>query len=172
MVQVLTGLDLSYIARYSRVLFCKSTWLKVGALLSTCRVDVKKDDKLHLNDADGFLALQRANWNMVLKTKESISTNAHISKNPDAFSPIAIIMVAIDMSTNHKSTDGWSDNFVDGCVRKGTIYGNIGIKTHVVVQFFLRTYPTKHLPKYQQIHYLCRMGRMMEPTAMKRSVLL
>ena len=143
MVELLSGLDLSYIARYSRTLFRKCTWLKVGALISSSRANVNKSHENILNDNDGLLALQRANWNLVSNATESITAATCISYNTDTFSPIAIVMISIDMSTEEQPVGPWSDNFIDTCVRKGSMYGKIGINTHVVVQFFFTNMKSK-----------------------------
>ena len=121
--------DLSHVARYSRILFKKKTWLKVGALISSCQSNSVKSKVFDHSDALG--GLKRANWNMVSHTRESIGM---------ATSPLAIVMIQIDMS---EKTDGFSTVFVDECLRKGSIYGTIEEKTHVVVQLFFTNIDAK-----------------------------
>ena len=154
MVGVAPGLQLSYVAMYSRILFRKETWSKVGTVLSRSQEKfvsmTKKDDHVFkdhvveddiddhevLKDGDGFAGLKRANWNMVSNSKDSISAAGYIAPNPDEFSPIAVVMIYIDVSVTELPLKEWSEQFIDDCVRNGCIYGKIGEKTHVVVQLF------------------------------------
>ena len=121
--------DLSYVARYSRLLFKKKTWLKVGALISSCQS--KSENSKVFDHSDALGGLKRANWNMVSNTRDSIGVST---------SPLAIVILQIDMSGH---VGGFSTVFIDECLRKGSIYGSIEEKTHVVVQLFFTNIGTE-----------------------------
>ena len=132
MVQILSGLDLSYVIRQSRTLFRKSIWLKVGAFLSSSKTQA---DNI-LDDSNGFRALKRCNWNLVSNSKQSVWNAAHISTPVDDFSAFAVVMISIDATLEENEETTFSDDFIKKCVRDGSIYGKIGNKTHIVVQIF------------------------------------
>ena len=121
MIDNLSSLDVGNIVKNSRVLFTKSTWLKVGALISSCNRD-------SVCDKDGLMALKRTNWNLVTNTRQPSGVAAPV--------PISIVMITIDMSKRSKLVDEWSDKFIDTCVQEGSIYGSIKFDTHVVIQLF------------------------------------
>jgi len=132
MVEVLSGLDLSYIVRQSRTLFRKSTWFKVAALLSSSKTQAENV----LDDSNGFRALKRANWNLVSNSKKAVWNAANISDPLDDFSAFAVVMISIDATLEEHEKTIFSDEFIKKCVRDGSIYGKIGNKTHIVVQIF------------------------------------
>ena len=138
--------DLGYIAKYSRVLFRKTTWLKVGALLSCqqTRDGITRNDTV-LKDADGLSALQRSNWNSVVSTKTLIDSATKMEK-PMGLSPFVVVMLSMDLSTKQQTMNTWSDDFVNKCVRNGRIYGEIGANTHVVVQIVFKNVASSSLP--------------------------
>jgi hypothetical protein len=73
---------------------------------------------------------------MVSNAKKSVWDAAHISTPVDEFSPFAVVMISIDLSLEEHEEKTFSDEFIEKCVRDGSIYGKIGIKTHIVVQIF------------------------------------
>jgi hypothetical protein len=107
----------------------------MGALISSCQSNSVKPKVLE--DSDGFKSLQVSNWNLVSDTRESIGL---------ASSPLAIVMIEIDMSEN---VGGSSDFFINECLRKGSIYGTIDKMTHVVVQLFFTNIGAKSITARQ-----------------------
>ena len=88
----------------------------------------------HVSDeVDALAALKRCNWNMVINTQKFINNDADISTPALVFHPLAVVMIWIDVGDEKAE---FSDAFVNSCVRGGSIYGTIGLKTHIVVQLF------------------------------------
>ena len=137
--------DIAYIAKYGRILFRKATWLKIGALLScTSHNDKAARSDMILKDVDGLSALQRSNWNSVVGTKNAIYAARNMEAKPDTFSPMAVVMICIDMSV--QQSDICSDDFIQKCVREGRIYGTIGTDTNVIVQVHFKNVTMPSLP--------------------------
>jgi hypothetical protein len=124
MVEIPTGLCLSYIVNKSRVLFRKCVWEKVASQINNNSI----------SEYDGLSALKRCNWNFVQNTQKFIQNPEDLMAPALVFHPFAVVMIWIHIEETENGE--FSTDFVKECVRGGSIYGSIHETTHVVVQLF------------------------------------
>ena len=123
MVEVPIGLSLSYIVNEARNLFRKCVWLQVGSQLKHRQKNVTVED-------EGMSYLKICNWNLVQNSKTCIMNQADITAPALVHHPFAVVMIWIPIEETEEN-GGFSNDFVEKCIRSGQIYESIHENTQL-----------------------------------------
>ena len=129
MVEVPNNLTLSHTVDEARSLFRKELWSQVSSHMGK-----QRQNNGTTKEENGMIFLKRVNWNVVQNTQRFIHNEADISAPALLHHPFAVVMVWLPLE---ESVNGVFDSeFLDKCVKGGSIYGTIHDNTQVVVQLF------------------------------------
>lgn len=141
--------DLAYICINTRWLFRKSVWLASTTTVPNietvvgsggCQYPSGKDGSVQTDRARAFGVLKYSNWNIVQDAHSTVTTALHALSFTAVPNPVCVVMLDIDMSEK-PAVGAWSDASIQQLIRNGTMYGTVGIHTHIIVQIFFKGIP-------------------------------